>query len=146
MSPRFSRPSRSGWAPLLAALVTSALVLVGCRGEGPVDDLPVHVEVSLAPTPPIVGPVRLVLSLTDDEGAPAEAAEVRVEGIMSHAGMVPVRETAGREGEGRWVIPDFDFTMGGDWLLIVEVELPDGRVATREREVTVVSRSDPDGV
>ncbi len=145
MNPRLRSPFRSGWALALTWLVATALLLAGCRGDRPTDDLPVHVQVSSAPTPPIIGPVRLVLTVTDDDGAPVEASEVRVEGTMTHAGMVPVHETARREGEGRWVVPEFEFTMGGDWILIVEVELPDGRVATREREVTVVSRGESDG-
>jgi hypothetical protein len=145
MSPRLRYTSRSGWAMALAWLAATALVLAGCRGDRPADDLPVHVQVSSAPTPPIVGPVRLVLTVSDGEGAPVEASEVRVEGTMTHAGMVPVHETARPEGEGRWVVPEFEFTMGGDWILIVEVELPDGRVATREREVTVLSRGESSG-
>ncbi|TVR63220.1 MAG: hypothetical protein EA422_09865 [Gemmatimonadales bacterium] len=121
-------------------LLLPALSIPGCRGEAPSDDLPVRVAVSVAPTPPIVGPNRLVLDITDDQGAELEAAAVRIEGTMTHAGMVPVFDTATHQGGGRWVVPEFDFTMGGEWILIIQVELPDGREATRRHELNVVGR------
>jgi len=121
------------------------VILVGgsiqaCRGETPSDDLPVRVAVAVAPTPPIVGPNRLVLDLTDHDGAPLDAVAVRIEGTMTHAGMVPVFDTASHQGGGRWIVPEFDFTMGGEWILIIRVELPDGQEATRRHELNVVGR------
>jgi hypothetical protein len=121
-------------------------VAVGaCRPDAPPDDLPIRVEPSFAPTPPIVGPVRIVLRITDLDGAPIEDASVRVEGTMTHAGMVPVQATAEPHGEGWWVVPEFEFTMGGDWILMTRVELPDGREAMREREVHVIGRDASSG-
>ena len=51
-------------------------------------------ELGNSPTPPAVGPARLIISLTDSAGVPVEGARVVVEGNMSHAGMVPVVDTA----------------------------------------------------
>lgn len=127
--------------PLRLALVLTlacGLLLTGCRGESAEDDLPYRVDISTAPTPPIVGPVRMVVTVTDEGGTGVEGAEVRVEGTMTHAGMVPILETAEAGEDGRYVVPAFDFTMGGDWILITRVRLPDGQELRRERTLRVV--------
>jgi hypothetical protein len=67
-----------------------------------------------------------------------EADAVRIEGNMSHAGMVPVLDSAVQEAPGRYVVDDFGFTMPGDWVLSVEATLPDGRTARTEVPANVV--------
>lgn len=121
-------------------MVLLVVALAGCRGDARPDDVPVRAQVSIAPTPPIVGPTRLVVTVTDDDGRPVEDGRVRVEGTMTHAGMVPVVEDARHQAEGRWVVPEFEFTMSGDWILRVHIQLPDGREAVRQEEVRVVGR------
>jgi hypothetical protein len=119
---------------------TLLAVTLACRGTPEADDLPVQVQLRTAPTPPIVGPVRIVVTITDLDGAPVEGARVRLEGTMTHAGMVPVHGTATEEGDGRYVAPEFEFTMGGEWILFTRVELPDGEEAVREHRLQVVGR------
>lgn len=131
-----------------SGLLTFAALLVAaaaCRGSPEADDLPVQVQVRTAPTPPIVGPVRIVLTVTDLDGVPVEGARVRLEGTMTHAGMVPVHDTASEEGDGRYVAPEFEFTMGGEWILFTRVELADGEEAVREHRLQVVGRDDAPG-
>ena len=49
------------------------LALAGCRAEDDgLDD--VVVELTVMPDPPYVGPVTVVVSLTDDQGAPIAGA------------------------------------------------------------------------
>jgi hypothetical protein len=121
-----------------------ALALAGCRGDTARGDLEgFALELSLAPTPPLVGPNRVVLRLIDPEGAPVEEAEVRLEGTMTHAGMVPVDATATPTGDGRFQVQAFAFTMAGDWVLRAHVRLPDGRAGVLERPVRVVAGPDP---
>jgi hypothetical protein len=123
---------------LLPVLVVLLPLLAACRGDAG-DDLPVEARISVAPTPPLVGPALVVVELTDTEGDPVEGARVRVEGTMTHAGMVPVFADAEPTGEGRYRVQEFDFTMGGDWILRVHITLPDGTEGIREREVRVIS-------
>ncbi len=131
---------------LVTCLTLAGLgALVGCRGDLPEDDLPVEVRLETAPTPPIVGPTRLVISIDDSIGVPIPDAAVEVEGRMDHAGMAPVRGTADPADAGQYVVPEFDFTMGGDWILRIRITLPDGREAVRDRELRVVSGGPPDG-
>ena len=97
-------------------------------------------EVAISPTPPAVGPARLVITLTDSTGAPVEGAEIVVEGNMSHAGMVPIVDTADVEDPGRYGISDFGFSMAGDWVLTLEAKLPDGRMVRTRSSTNVVGR------
>jgi len=132
-------PFPVGWALLLPLLAFS-----GCRGHEPPGDPGLLLEVGISPTPPGVGPARLIITLRDTVGAPLEGAEIRVEGNMSHAGMTPVMSTAVAQGEGLYSVPDFTFTMAGDWILTVTAILPDGRW-TRLRVPTDVVSAPPGG-
>ena len=130
---------------LLRALAISAAVATlffgsGCRGDVGMGESPYVLDLGISPTPPAVGPARLIISLTDSAGAPVDGAEIVVEGNMSHAGMVPVIDTAQAEDSGRYGISDFTFTMAGDWVLILEASLPDGRQARLEKPTNVVGR------
>lgn len=122
-----------------------AVLVGGCRGDGPRDQVPIQVEVNVAPTPPMVGPARMVMAVRDSVGQPLQGARVRIEGTMDHPGMIPVRDSAQDRGEGRYVVPSFEFDMSGDWILLIRVGLPDGRESVHEHRVRVVSppSSDP---
>ncbi len=125
-------------AAVAAVSCIVAIVLTGCAPseEG---GLGLTVDVGISPTPPLVGPTRLLISLSDSAGAPVEGAEVHVDGNMTHAGMAPVFGTAQEEGDGMYVIPGFRFTMAGDWILTVRVTLADGRQGSYEHRTNAVS-------
>jgi len=126
-------------SPLGLALLLPLLVFSGCRSHEQAGDPGLLLEVGISPTPPGVGPARLIITLRDTIGAPLEGAEIRVEGNMSHAGMTPVMGTAVAEGEGLYSVPDFTFTMAGDWILTVTATLPDGRWTRLQVPTDVVS-------
>jgi len=113
-----------------------------CRGGADPGDPGISVQVATSPTPAIAGPTRISI-LVEDRGERVEGARVLVEGTMTHAGMVPVFDSAREEG-GRYVVPAFAFTMPGEWILITRVTLGDGREARREHRVRV-SDPGPDG-
>jgi hypothetical protein len=101
------------------------LVLAGCRGEeAGLDD--VVVELTVLPDPPYVGPATVVVLLTDDQGTPISGATLFLEGNMTHAGMVPSLADASEVSPGRYEAV-LDLTMGGDWYILVQGKLPDGR-------------------
>ncbi len=107
------------------ALVVAALACGGCReSSGTAGD--VKFRVSISPQPPRVGPAALSAELLTARGEPVSGAKVSVEGNMNHAGMKPslavLVETAPGHYRGA-----LEFTMGGDWILILEAQLPDGR-------------------
>jgi hypothetical protein len=138
---RFSLLDRcpAAFSPALV-LLPPILLLSACRGEVDTGDPDLFLDLAISPTPPAVGPGRLIISLTDSAGAPVAEAEVVVEGNMSHAGMVPVLDTAVAEEPGRYGISDFTFTMAGDWVLTVQATLPDGRRARIDRPTHVVGQ------
>jgi hypothetical protein len=59
---------------------------------------------------------------------------VRLEGGMSHAGMEPVFATAREVEPGRYEAP-LELTMAGDWLVLVDATLRDGRALRRQLKV-----------
>lgn len=118
----------------LALAVFVVLGLVACAGRDNSGDFGadrVTIDLALAPSPPPVGTTPLTLTLADPSGAPVDGATVEIEGTMTHAGMRSVNAEARGIGEGRYQVDDFNFTMGGDWLLIARVTLPDGNRAQR---------------
>jgi YtkA-like protein len=88
----------------------------------------------VAPMPPKVGPAKITVGLIDAAGKPIVGARVSLEGNMTHPGMRPVFGEAGELGSGRYQAP-IQFTMGGDWIILVRINLPDGQKLEREFEV-----------
>jgi len=88
----------------------------------------------VAPQPPRVGPATITVSIADAAGEPILGARVKLEGNMTHPGMRPVFGEAGEVGAGSYRA-SLEFTMAGDWIIIVRVDLRDGRKLEREFEV-----------
>ena len=132
------RNRHSGLFGVLAVHFFLGIALVGCRGDGGSEDLGYAFKVGISPTPPTVGAARLIISLHDPRGNPVEGAQVLVEGNMSHAGMVPVQDTAQVDGPGQYSVPAFSFTMAGDWVLDLTANLPDGTIVTTRHPTSVV--------
>jgi len=112
-----------------------ALLLAGC-GPGGDSASGIVLDWQLRPDPPAVGIAVFSFTLTDttEGGGPVQGAEIRVEGNMSHAGMKPVLADAREEAPGRYRA-DLELTMGGDWFLLIEAQLPDGRTLSRQVDV-----------
>jgi hypothetical protein len=109
------------------------LVLAGCRrGGGDLEG--VNVDLVVTPDPPHIGPATVVVTLSDSEGQPIRGAEMSLEGNMNHAGMVPVLAEASEVAPGRYEAA-LEFTMGGDWFILVQARLPDGRSLEHQVDV-----------
>jgi hypothetical protein len=108
-----------------------ALLLAACQPRGG-PDLPVALQWSATPDPLVVGPAVFTLALTDTTtGTPVTGAVVRLEGNMSHPGMTPALGEAREVEPGRYQAR-LDLDMAGDWFLVVDATLPDGRVLHRQ--------------
>lgn len=115
---------RRSTIPVLA-LVAGALL--GCRGN-PDSPAAFDVDLSVSPTPPAVGPARLVIRVSEPgEEEPLPGLTVEVEGLMTHPGMNPVTASAIATEDGRYRVDAFEFTMAGDWIVVVNASHPDGR-------------------
>ncbi len=120
-----------------ALLLCAGLFLSGCRQREPQPDITVKHEI--LPGPPRVGRSTVTLFIKDASGRPVGRARVSLEGNMTHAGMRPVFSEARESAPGVYW-SDFEFTMGGDWVITVRVTLPDGRKVEREIDVKGVKQ------
>jgi hypothetical protein len=116
------------------------LMLFGCARQGTAVDeaKEIQVDLTIQPSPPAMGEATLDLQLEDEQGIPVEGAVLEVKGDMTHAGMVPVLGTFD-EVEGGLYHADFEWTMGGDWILTITGTLPDGRNLLRTFDIIVSS-------
>jgi hypothetical protein len=120
-------------AVLTLLMVAGLSCLPACRRAD--KDLPdVSVDLKVSPEPPQVGEVMVTVVLGDADGVPISGAEMALEGTMTHAGMKPVFADARETAPGRYEAA-IEFTMGGDWVVIVRTTLPDGRSLEREIDV-----------
>ncbi len=130
------------WLALLT--LSLPMVLAACRGQSAAAGN-VQIDLRISPNPPAVGRSEVIVRLADAGGKSLEGATVEVEGNMTHPGMVPVLARAEEVGGGRYVVRDFAFTMGGDWILTVRAVLPSGERVERTFDVAGVRSERPNG-
>jgi hypothetical protein len=95
----------------------------------------------LDPSPPFAGtPLVVRLTLRDREQKPVTGARLQLEGLMSHPGMAPVTVAVTERGNGEYEAP-LQFTMAGDWILVVTGELPGGGQINKQIEIDGVRPS-----
>lgn len=100
---------------------------------------------TLVPAPEGAAGEHLTVVLTDEENQPITDASVSLEGNMNHAGMAPVftdevHDADDGAADGRYRAP-FRFTMLGDWIVTVSVQLADGTTAQQDVALTVTSEA-----
>jgi hypothetical protein len=141
MAPQFRRSGKAT-SPLTRAchgfprfLLTAALLTCGCSRTAP----PLSVSViarEIAPQPPQVGPITVTFRLADAT-KPVSGARVALEGDMTHAGMAPVfgdaREIALGQYQGQ-----LRLNMGGDWVVLMHITLPNGKKLEDQIDVSGV--------
>ena len=128
--------NRPVWSMFIAALFT--WVLLGACGSSTPEPSNVAVQISLLPG---ATADSLQVQLHDLDHTPLTDATVTLEGNMNHAGMAPVigepvQDSADGASDGVYTIP-FQFSMLGDWIITVKVELADGTETTQDVNVTV---------
>ena len=122
------------YSVLLIHLFPLIMVLTACQ-RGDSSDIPeIGLNLAISPDPPAVGSAMVTLTLTNADGNPISGANIEVEGNMNHAGMTPVFSQATELGQGLYEAP-LQFTMGGDWFILVKANLPDGRKMVRQVDV-----------
>jgi len=78
----------------------------------------------VSPQPVHVGNTTVSFRLSD-AGKPVSDAHVTLEGDMTHAGMAPVFGDAQEDSSGHYQ-GHLNLNMGGDWVVLIHVALPDG--------------------
>jgi YtkA-like len=95
------------------------------------------VEEEITPQPVVVGPAEVTVRLADAQGNPLTNARLTVEGNMSHPGMSPVFADAKETSNGRYQA-NMDIAMAGDWVLLLHIKLPGGKLVERQVDVKSV--------
>ena len=115
----------------------------GCaRASQQADSADVQITMTAIPFPPHIGDSRLVIQVTDEMGSPIDDAYLAIKGDMTHAGMAPVLAEVDGGGEaGVYTIP-FEWTMAGDWVVTVDLQLPDGTKAQERFDMAVLFEDD----
>jgi len=113
------------WGRLAPLLFGGALMILGCRPNTAGTAIDAQATIEFDPSPPAVGRVGLKIVLTDTAGQPVRLGHLEVEGNMNHAGMRPVFTRLEEVEPGRYAGP-IEFTMGGDWFLLLSGQIPGG--------------------
>lgn len=110
---------------LISLLVVLAVVLAACGGSAQTEeeahatsDISVFVESS--PSPAMTGDVEILLTITDKDGTPIEAAEVKVNAEHPSMAGMGMSGLATEQGSGKYSIKA-NFSDSGDWVLTVSV-------------------------
>jgi len=111
----------------------ATLLLAGCHTAASPDS-GVTVACTITPQPPLVGNATVTVKLSDRTEKPVSGAHVKLEVDMSHPGMEPVFAKAGETAPGSYVA-HLQFTMAGDWVILVQVVLADGQRVDRQVDV-----------
>lgn len=127
-------------APVFCVLLLGVCLFTAACQKQAVSQSELTVEYEMTPQPPRVGTAIITLKLVDLTGKPISGASVSLEGNMSHAGMRPVFGEAREQEPGRYHAP-LEFTMGGDWVILLYLTLPDGRKLERQIDVKGVKSS-----
>jgi hypothetical protein len=122
---------------LAVASLSHGSAACGRREQAARTDPRVDLTWTLRPATAVVGPATLTVSLRAPSGTPIAGATVRIEGHMTHAGMAPLLAEAVERAPGVYDAA-FAFTMPGDWVVLVSVNLPDGTRVERRIDVANV--------
>lgn len=119
-------------------LVLAAVCLTGCQEPKLDHAAGVLVQHEIQPSPAHTGPATVRASLTDPAGAPLTGARVNMEANMSHAGMAPLFFEAKETTPGSFS-GTLNFSMPGDWTILLHITLADGAKVEKQFEVAGVS-------
>lgn len=115
-------------------MLGSALMVIGCRPKPAAKDADIALSIHFDPDPPAAGSSAMTISLADAGGAPVRLGVLDVEANMNHAGMRPVFAHLKEIAPGHYEGP-IEFTMGGDWFLLVSGKFSSGRHLDKKVDV-----------
>lgn len=117
-------------------LIGGGALAAGTCTQAPPDATGVDVRWGWSPQSPRVGLITLSLDITE-ANTPVRDAAVQVHALMTHPGMVPVVTMAEEIAPGRYEAT-LELTMAGDWVLLAEGVLADGRLLRGETRLSGV--------
>ncbi|MEW5985263.1 MAG: hypothetical protein AB1791_01360 [Chloroflexota bacterium] len=127
-------------APALLALLIASLLFAGCGSNQPTPAGDPHIElISLAPDPPKVGLLDVVVRVLGPDGRPMDEQIERVRIVPEMVGMPShtVENLFTSQGNGLYSGQADVSALGGPWQLKVIVELKDKRAIEQAFEIVV---------
>lgn len=118
------------------SLALGALLLGACGRPAPSADLDAAFAL---PDAPALGRPAAVAVVLSEKGAPVTGARAKFVADMTHPGMVPVVAPAVEAAPGRYE-GTLEWTMAGDWSVLLEATLPDGRAFSKRHPVRVAAK------
>jgi hypothetical protein len=94
----------------------------------------VTIQHEILPQPARVGAAIVTLKLADAAGKPVTGAHIAIEADMTHAGMSPRFADAKETDSGLYQSP-LEFSMAGDWVILLHVALPGGKKLEQQFDV-----------
>jgi copper transport protein len=76
-------------------------------------------------TPARAGANRIVLNLTDANGAPTQAMEVTIRLGNPTLGIEPIAQKAVEQSDGEYAVPEALFPVAGTWTMTIEALVSD---------------------
>jgi YtkA-like protein len=126
-------PLTRGLPVLLIFLIISLVGVTGGCTKSALQRSIVVSDKQITPQPPYAGPIRVNFKLVD-ASKPLAGAHITLEGDMTHAGMAPVfgevREVSPGQYQGQVTL-----SMGGDWVVLLHITLPDGKKIEEQMDV-----------
>lgn len=122
--------------PARIILLILTFIIFGCKNSSD-ENSEIRFEWRIQPEPPRVGMATIHISLKDSTEQSISGADIELEGNMSHPGMRPVMATAEEVAPGEYEAP-IEFTMAGQWFILVESTLADGKVIERQINIPQV--------
>lgn len=116
----------------LILATAASIAIIACRRHAA--EPKISVQEQITPQPVKAGPESISITLADEASQPISHATIKVEGDMSHPGMSPVFSEARETQPGKYQA-QINFTMGGDWAVLLHIRLPDGRKVERQINV-----------
>ena len=108
----------------VSMLVTLAVLIAACGGSAPMQESTsskdVNIVVASNPAPAMMGDVELMLTITDKDGNPIEAAAVNVAADHTDMSGMGMNGLATDQGGGKYSIKA-SFAESGNWMLTVKV-------------------------
>lgn len=92
------------------------------------------VTAHLDPQPVKIGLENVTIAIKDTSQQPIVHAAVSLEADMSHPGMSPIFGSTSESSPGTYT-GQINFNMAGDWVLLVNITLPDNRKVQRQIDV-----------
>lgn len=117
--------------------LVAGLAVVGCsRVSQEATQQPLQIELIEPLFPPGIGTYTMNIRLFDENDNPVDDAQIAIKADMTHAGMVPILASATDGDKGLYKVP-FEWTMGGEWVIVIQATLPDGTVAEETFPITI---------